>query len=100
MQHAESEDIVSRTILAAENFFSHKMAGRAHCEGVSLKFRCSIIDLGACHAALIYKLKQHAMKKCESRAKAYAECAEGRTVSVVWACRQHLNDLNACLKQW
>mmetsp|Transcript_14400 Transcript_14400/g.43542 ORF Transcript_14400/g.43542 Transcript_14400/m.43542 type:complete len:97 (+) Transcript_14400:345-635(+) len=49
--------------------------------------------------SLIYKLKQHAMKKCESRAKAYAECAEGRTVSVVWACREHLNDLNACLKQ-
>ncbi len=52
------------------------------------------------HAALIYKLKQHAMKKCSAEARAYAECTTGRTLSVVWACRQHLNDLNGCLKQW
>ncbi len=59
-------------------------------------------DLGvpAPSAALIYKLKQHAMKKCRAEAAAYAECADGRTFSVVWACRQHLNDLNGCLKQW
>lgn len=67
----------------------------------SLAWAVLFLDSGnVVDAALIYKLKQHAMKKCESRAKAYAECAEGRTVSVVWACREHLNDLNACLKQW
>lgn len=49
--------------------------------------------------ALIYKLKQHAMKRCGETAKAYAQCAEGRTFSVVWACRSQLNDLNACLHE-
>ena len=48
-------------------------------------------------AALMYHLKQQAMKDCKDKAKAYAECGEGRTVSVVWACRQQFNDLNSCL---
>lgn len=40
------------------------------------------------------------MKKCGDKAKAYAQCAEGRTFSVVWACRPALNELNDCLHHW
>ena len=50
-------------------------------------------------AALVYHLKAQAMKDCKESAKAYAECAEGRVVSVVWACRKQFNDLNSCLSQ-
>jgi Cytochrome c oxidase biogenesis protein Cmc1 like len=51
-------------------------------------------------AACLYKLKQHALKiKCEEQARAYAECCNGRSFSMVWACKPMLNDLNACLKQ-
>ncbi|KAK9808881.1 hypothetical protein WJX72_005664 [[Myrmecia] bisecta] len=47
--------------------------------------------------ALLYKLKQHAMKSCAHYAKAYAECCSGRVMSMVWACRGELADLNGCL---
>lgn len=52
---------------------------------------------GLC-AALMFHLKQQAMRDCDSAAKAYAECASGRVFSVVWACRQEFGDLNSCLK--
>lgn len=48
-------------------------------------------------AALVYHLKAQAIKDCNATAKAYAECGEGRTVSVVWACRKQFNELNSCL---
>ena len=50
-------------------------------------------------AALLYKLKQHAMKECKERAEAYAQCCGSRVFSAVWACRQDLKDLNACLNK-
>ena len=49
-------------------------------------------------AALMYHLKQQAMRDCDAAAKAYAACATGRVFSVVWACRQEFGDLNSCLK--
>eukprot|EP00884_Botryococcus_braunii_P013020 jgi/Botrbrau1/21719/Bobra.43_1s0113.1 len=49
--------------------------------------------------ALIYRLKQHAVRQCSSAAKAFAECSSGRALSVVWACRSQWNDLNTCVSQ-
>ena len=49
-------------------------------------------------AALMFHLKQQAMRDCDATAKAYAACASGRVFSVVWACRQEFGDLNSCLK--
>lgn len=48
--------------------------------------------------SLLYQLKQHALRKCKAKTQAYAECTQGRTITVVWACRDQLNDLNTCLK--
>ena len=48
--------------------------------------------------ALMYHLKQQAIRDCDAAARAYAECASGRVFSVVWACRQEFSDLNSCLK--
>ena len=49
-------------------------------------------------AALMFHLKQQAMRDCDAHAKAYAACASGRVFSVVWACRQEFGELNRCLK--
>ena len=50
-------------------------------------------------AALLFQLKNRAMRQCSDTAGAYADCCRGRTVSMVWACRAPLRDLNACLQQ-
>ncbi|CAI9758391.1 unnamed protein product [Fraxinus pennsylvanica] len=45
-------------------------------------------------------MKQKALKECENYAAKYAECASGRTMSVVWKCREQANQLNQCLHQY
>ncbi|KAK7272897.1 hypothetical protein RIF29_13939 [Crotalaria pallida] len=50
--------------------------------------------------ALRSKMKQKALKECDYYTSKYAECASGRTLSVVWKCRQQAKDLNACLHQF
>ncbi|KAK7381099.1 hypothetical protein VNO78_33623 [Psophocarpus tetragonolobus] len=47
--------------------------------------------------ALRSKMKQNALKECDHLTAKYAECAAGRTLSVVWRCRQQANELNNCL---
>ncbi|CAK0772354.1 hypothetical protein CVIRNUC_003954 [Coccomyxa viridis] len=49
--------------------------------------------------ALLFRLKQHAMRQCKKQAEAYAQCCGSRVFSAVWACRQDLRDLNSCLNQ-
>ena len=49
-------------------------------------------------AALLFKLKFRALNLCSETAKAYADCCRGRSVSMVWACRAPLKDLNSCLQ--
>ncbi|EXB97170.1 hypothetical protein L484_008660 [Morus notabilis] len=49
--------------------------------------------------ALRSKMKQKALKECDHYALKYAECATGRTISVVWQCRQQAKELNNCLHQ-
>ncbi|XP_073221050.1 uncharacterized protein [Cicer arietinum] len=50
--------------------------------------------------ALRSKMKQKALKECDEYTKKYAECALGRTLSVVWQCRQQAKELNNCLHQF
>ncbi|XP_015880562.1 uncharacterized protein LOC107416569 [Ziziphus jujuba] len=50
--------------------------------------------------ALRSKMKQKALKECDHYASKYAECATGRTLSVVWKCRTQAKELNHCLHQY
>ncbi|KAG4911912.1 hypothetical protein AAZX31_19G041100 [Glycine max] len=50
--------------------------------------------------ALRSKMKQKALKECDHYTAKYAECALGRTLSVVWRCRQQAQELNDCLHQF
>jgi len=50
-------------------------------------------------AALRSKMKVKALKECDFYTKKYAECAMGRTLSVVWQCRKVAKELNHCLHQ-
>ncbi|OIW17578.1 hypothetical protein TanjilG_08856 [Lupinus angustifolius] len=45
-------------------------------------------------------MKQKALKECDYYTCKYAECASGRTLSVVWQCRQQAKQLNVCLHQF
>ncbi|XP_019704751.1 uncharacterized protein [Elaeis guineensis] len=50
--------------------------------------------------ALRSKMKQKALKECNHYSAKYAECAVGRTISVVWHCRKQAKELNECLHQY
>ncbi|KNA19794.1 hypothetical protein SOVF_058200 [Spinacia oleracea] len=50
--------------------------------------------------ALRSKMKAKALKECDHYTAKYAECAFGRTLSVVWKCRQQAKVLNSCLHQY
>ncbi|CAM8906062.1 unnamed protein product [Rhodiola kirilowii] len=45
-------------------------------------------------------MKQKALKECEMYTSKYAQCAMGRTLSVVWKCREQAAELNDCLHQF
>ncbi|KAI0757150.1 hypothetical protein C8Q80DRAFT_1132243 [Daedaleopsis nitida] len=48
---------------------------------------------------LLKKAKESALKQCDSVVKAFAECAEGRTFSVAWECRQKYKAVQDCMLQ-
>ncbi|XP_074580452.1 uncharacterized protein LOC141842332 [Curcuma longa] len=50
--------------------------------------------------ALRSKMKQKALKECDHLCAKYAECAAGRTFSIVWHCRKAAKELNECLHQY
>ncbi|CAA0839603.1 Cytochrome c oxidase biogenesis protein Cmc1-like [Striga hermonthica] len=50
--------------------------------------------------ALRSKMKQKALKECDQFTAKYAACAVGRTISVVWQCREQARELNQCLHQY
>ncbi|KAH6755953.1 Cytochrome c oxidase biogenesis protein Cmc1-like protein [Perilla frutescens var. hirtella] len=50
--------------------------------------------------ALRSKMKTKALKECDQYVAKYAECAVGRTLSVVWQCRTQAKVLNKCLHQY
>jgi COX assembly mitochondrial protein 1 len=47
---------------------------------------------------LILVMKNQAIDGCVDSARVYAECCNGRTVSVVWHCRAKLEAYNQCLR--
>ncbi|KAF9532050.1 hypothetical protein CPB83DRAFT_848264 [Crepidotus variabilis] len=49
---------------------------------------------------LLKATKKYAMKECDSVLKEFAACASGRTVSVAWACRDHLKVVQQCMVQF
>lgn len=58
-----------------------------------------IESLWCLSAALRSKMKAMALKECKTSLAAFADCARGRTVSVVWACRKEAEEMNECLHQ-
>ncbi|KAL4069567.1 hypothetical protein J3A83DRAFT_4093771 [Scleroderma citrinum] len=48
---------------------------------------------------LLKATKARALKECDSVVREFAECATGRTVSVVWACRDKYKSLQECMLQ-
>ncbi|KAL8137448.1 hypothetical protein V2J09_003449 [Rumex salicifolius] len=50
--------------------------------------------------ALRSKMKVKALKECDHYVSKYAECAYGRTLSLVWKCRGQAKELNDCLHQF
>lgn len=44
-------------------------------------------------------MKARALKLCHDKLEIYAKCSSTRTISVVWACRQELNEASKCLGQ-
>ncbi|KAL4322937.1 hypothetical protein AHAS_Ahas14G0260400 [Arachis hypogaea] len=50
--------------------------------------------------ALRSKMKQKALKECDQYTSKYAQCASGKTISVVWQCRKQAKELNDCLHQF
>lgn len=50
--------------------------------------------------ALRSKMKSKALKECEHMISKFADCATGRTLSVVWTCRAQSRELNDCLHQY
>lgn len=46
------------------------------------------------------KMKDRALKECDHVVAKFADCAKGRTLSVVWACRTQSKEMNECLHQF
>ncbi|GHJ88370.1 hypothetical protein NliqN6_4772 [Naganishia liquefaciens] len=49
---------------------------------------------------LLERGKKEAMKHCEDIVKDFADCASGRTFSVIFACNGKLNDMKSCMKDY
>ncbi|KAJ7361610.1 cytochrome c oxidase biogenesis protein Cmc1 like-domain-containing protein [Mycena olivaceomarginata] len=41
--------------------------------------------------------KERAVKECHEVVKAFADCVQGRTISVAWACRPQLHKMEECI---
>lgn len=48
--------------------------------------------------ALMKSTKAKAMKECDPVVKKFAECSQGRTISVVWACKDEYKAVRDCMK--
>ncbi|CAO1613565.1 unnamed protein product [Sympodiomycopsis kandeliae] len=49
--------------------------------------------------AMMKQVRAQAVQTCDPVVKKFAECAQGRTVSVVWACREENRAFKDCLAQ-
>ncbi|KAF8898612.1 hypothetical protein BD779DRAFT_1607370 [Infundibulicybe gibba] len=48
---------------------------------------------------LLKTTKARALQECDSVVKEFAECASGRTISVAWACKDKLKNVQSCMVQ-
>ncbi|KAG8219913.1 hypothetical protein J3R82DRAFT_908, partial [Butyriboletus roseoflavus] len=48
---------------------------------------------------LLVTTKARALKECDAIVKEFAKCAQGRTLSVAWACRDKYKSLQECMLQ-
>ncbi|KAI0724400.1 hypothetical protein C8T65DRAFT_704275 [Cerioporus squamosus] len=48
---------------------------------------------------LLKQTKANALKECDPVVKEFAQCAEGRTFSVAWECRQKYKVVQDCMLQ-
>jgi hypothetical protein len=53
----------------------------------------------SCVAEIIFKLGLLGNDKCSDINQAYTECIKGRTVSVLWACRDLYKASEACMNK-
>ncbi|KIK96364.1 hypothetical protein PAXRUDRAFT_826032 [Paxillus rubicundulus Ve08.2h10] len=49
---------------------------------------------------LLKTTKTRALKECDPVVKEFAQCAQGRTLSVAWACRGSYKLLQECMLQY
>ncbi|RPD63098.1 hypothetical protein L226DRAFT_607084 [Lentinus tigrinus ALCF2SS1-7] len=49
---------------------------------------------------LLKQTKANALKECDPVVKEFAQCAEGRTFSVAWECRQKYKAVQDCMLQY
>jgi len=49
---------------------------------------------------LLKTTKSYALQKCDDIVRAFATCASGRTISVAWACREKLQEVQGCMIQF
>ncbi|KAE8673126.1 14-3-3-like protein-like isoform X1 [Hibiscus syriacus] len=45
-------------------------------------------------------MKRKALKECDQYTSKYAQCAAGKTISIVRQCRKQAKELNNCLRQF
>lgn len=50
--------------------------------------------------ALLKSTKAKALRECDDVVKRFAECATGRTISIVWACRDDHRAVQQCMQQY
>eukprot|EP00038_Savillea_parva_P006660 m.165095 g.165095 ORF g.165095 m.165095 type:complete len:127 (-) comp12511_c0_seq1:148-528(-) len=43
-------------------------------------------------------MKKEAIKRCDTVVKQFTECCKGRTISIMWACREANEALDVCLR--
>jgi len=49
---------------------------------------------------LMEKLRKIAMEGCTEEIRAFAQCAQGKTVSVAWKCREPSGKARACMESY
>ncbi|BGP31211.1 hypothetical protein JCM10296v2_002975 [Rhodotorula toruloides] len=48
--------------------------------------------------AIVALCKTEALRACEADVANFSACAQGRTVSVAWSCREQFRAMQACMK--
>jgi len=49
---------------------------------------------------LLKSTKERALKECDDLVKEFAQCAQGRLVSLSWACRSELQAMQLCMFEY